>query len=196
MEKPKISFIIDESIKNAVSGVYMIKFSSKHFYIGCSKNLKKRINTHMVGIRDGGKAVNGIKFMGVFSGKVTFVLLEEINAETHGESWVNKLFLAESRHMNAKWRSKYCLNRHSVHKRPEKAAPIATLCSISAELVIVKSEYRYEIPKRPCFVCPLLIVGRKDRGYSSMYAIEPFPSNNISNMRYSFPRKGSSLYVY
>jgi hypothetical protein len=155
MIKPRnIKFYTDPSIRYNMSGIYMIKFSSKHFYIGCSKNITKRIQTHTVDLLYGKRGVKGIMAMGGFSGKVTFTLLEEVNAETHGDNWKKMIFDVEKKHQNKRWRSKYCLNRHTTRKREEKPK-IQPRPSIPCDTIIHFLINRGHSKKRNCFPCKI-----------------------------------------
>lgn len=111
-----IRFHTEPSIRYKVSGVYMIRFGSKYFYIGCSKDVTNRIRTHTVDILYGKSCIRGIKAMNGFTGKITFLLLEEVNKETHGDDWYKELFFVEKKHINARKRSKYCLNLRMPRK--------------------------------------------------------------------------------
>lgn len=64
----------------------MIRFSDGHFYIGCSKNLKTRITTHVAAIKSGlssRSTCKTLRKMEGFSGSVELVLLEVIDSSAY-----------------------------------------------------------------------------------------------------------------
>lgn len=76
-----IEIIISEEIKNCQWGVYMIRFSDGHFYIGGSLRLQGRIKDHLRAIKSNftsSSTCRSLRQMKGFSGSVEILLLEEV----------------------------------------------------------------------------------------------------------------------
>jgi len=109
-----ITIAIQKELKIVSSGVYMIYFSNGRFYIGASKNLYRRIKTHVSIIRKGFKSAGtpkGMKKMMRFEGTASFILLEAIDLPESRYGLPKELREREKFHKIQYLNNKFLLNR-------------------------------------------------------------------------------------
>jgi len=110
----QVAIKISDDLRNAASGVYMIRFSNGYFYIGATRNLKVRVTSHIGCIRSdfrSSSTAKGMRSMAGFEGEIEFILLESVNVPMYGYGLPQELITKEREYKAPHINSDFLLNR-------------------------------------------------------------------------------------